>query len=150
MNLNAHAMTAQDVIDHFGLSRHPREGGFFLRTYESSQNIGGRALSSAILYLITDQSFSQDHRVDADELWHFYAGDPAEQTQTHSDGSSHRFLLGTDFSSGQRPQLLVPMGIWQSTRLLPGGRWALFGATVCPGFVYSGYEERKTSTRLAP
>ena len=133
-------MTTEDVIRHFQLQPHPSEGGYFRRTYASSQTINGRALSTAILYLITSQSTSAPHKVDADEIWHFYAGDPAIQTQTADGGVESKFILGSNFFEGQMPQLLVPAGVWQTTRLMPGGRWALFGATVCPGFEYAGFE----------
>lgn len=49
-------------------------------------------------------------------------------------------LLGTDLTAGMRPQVVVPRGVWQGSRLMPGGRYALLGCTVAPGFDYADYE----------
>lgn len=133
-------MTAEDVIRLLDLRPLPDEGGFFRETYRSATRHADRSVSTAIYYLISAASPSRWHRIASDELWHHYAGDPAEQVVLLPDGSARRQLLGSDLAVGHRPQSLVPARAWQSTRLVAGGRWALFGATVAPGFEFADYE----------
>jgi predicted cupin superfamily sugar epimerase len=56
------------------------------------------------------------------------------------DGTSESFTLGPDLLAGQKVQILVPRGTWQGSFLNDGGRYALMGCTVSPGFEYSDYE----------
>jgi uncharacterized protein len=144
-------MTADEVKKLLGLIPHPREGGSFLRTYESSEilqpsafergrYLGPRNIATAIYYLLEPDSFSRMHRLGSDEIFHFYAGDPIEMLQLHSHGKATVIQIGNDLASGQRPQVLVPRGTWQGSRLAPGGAWALLGCTVSPGFTYTDYE----------
>lgn len=93
-----------------------------------------RSYSTSIYYLITPDQFSKLHTVNSTEIWHFYAGDSARMLQVSQDGNAKSVLLGTNFSAGQFPQVVVPAGTVQATRLLPGGKWALFGCTVAPSF----------------
>src|SRR6185369_1787456 len=94
----------------------------------------------AIYYLLTPDTFSALHRLPADELFHFYSGDPVEMLQLAPDGSGRVVLIGNDLEAGQRPQVVVPRGTWQGCRLLAGGKVALLGTTVAPGFEFSHYE----------
>lgn len=138
------------ILERLHLEPLPREGGYFRRTYEAEIEIpgsllgathgGSRAAGSAIYYLITPESHSALHRLPSDELWHFYAGDPIEQLRLMPDGSGEVVRIGTDWDSGCEPQVLVPAGVWQGTRLVPGGRYALVGNTVHPGFEFEDYE----------
>jgi predicted cupin superfamily sugar epimerase len=80
------------------------------------------------------------HRLASDEIFHFYLGDPVEMLQLWPDGSHRLVLIGVDLQAGQRPQVLVPRGVWQGARLRPGGHFALLGTTVAPGFDYADYE----------
>lgn len=132
-----------------GLRPHPDEGGFFVETYRSDETLpagtlAGRAevrvVSTAIYFLITPTSYSGLHRLPADEVFHFYVGDPIEMLQLRPDGAVEVRTLGTDFAAGMRPQVVVPRGTWQGSRLLPGGRFALLGTTMAPGFEPSDYE----------
>jgi len=132
-----------------GLEPLPNEGGFFVETYRATRRVpsdalpahpADRALATAIYYLITPQSFSAMHRVRSDEIFHFYMGDPVEMLQLHPDGSGRVVAIGTDLGSGERPQVVVPAGVWQGARLRPGGAWALLGTTVSPGFEFEDYE----------
>ncbi|MBX7104404.1 MAG: cupin domain-containing protein [Gemmataceae bacterium] len=133
-------MTAEQVIRELGLVPLPAEGGYYRETFRSPITVGHRSCGTAIYYLLTNDSPSRLHRVSSDEQWHFYLGDPAEQIQLLPDGMALRHILGTDLLAGQRPQLMVPARAWQSTRLLPGGQWALCGATVTPGFEFTDFE----------
>ena len=70
-------MTADDIIRLLDLKPHP-EGGFFRETFRDSKAIAGRACSTAIYYLLRAGEESRWHRVDAAEVWHWYAGTPLE------------------------------------------------------------------------
>lgn len=129
------------------------EGGYFAETYRSSeifpaaslgQKYGGpRSSCTAIYYLLEPGAFSEMHRVKSDEIFHFYLGDPVEMLQLWPDGTHRAITIGTDIKGGMRPQVVVPRGVWQGTRLLPGGGVALLGCTVSPGFEYDDYESGK-------
>ena len=125
-------MNASDVIAFLELSPHP-EGGWFRETWRASSLAGERAGGTAIYYLLAEGEQSQWHRVDATEIWHFYAGDPLELAVA---GARH--LLGAELAAGQRPQVVVPASAWQSA--VPLGRWTLVGCTVSPAFVTEGFE----------
>jgi predicted cupin superfamily sugar epimerase len=126
------------LIATLDLRPHP-EGGFFCRTYTHPRNVGDRALCSAIYYLVTSVNPSRMHRVASDEMWHFYLGDSLEMLQLAGD-ESQVVAIGTNVAAGERPQVLVPAGVWQGARVKPGGRFALVGATVSPGFDYADFE----------
>jgi hypothetical protein len=125
------------------LEPHPVEGGSFRRTFTSAASLdlprGTRAQGTAIYYLLEQGQFSEMHVLDSDELFHFYLGDPVEMLQLFPDGSSALFLLGPELNAGQHVQLLVPAGVWQGTRILDAGKFALLGCTVVPGFDFADY-----------
>jgi predicted cupin superfamily sugar epimerase len=124
------------VIETLGMQRHP-EGGWYVQTFEDEAHAEGRSRSTAIYYLLEAGDASHWHRVDAVEVWHFYAGAPLQLRMSDGhDVDSH--VLGTDLASGERPQTVVPQGAWQSARSL--GDWTLVGCTVAPGFQFSGFE----------
>jgi uncharacterized protein len=130
------AMTAEEVVRLLGLLPHP-EGGAYRETFRAPAENGGRGASTAIYYLLREGEISAWHRVDADEVWHHYAGAPLELSM--SDGNERAALrLGKDLASGERPQAVVPAGIWQSAR--PLGPWTLVGCTVAPAFQFAGFE----------
>ncbi len=79
------------------------------------------------------------HRLPADEVFHFYLGAPVTMLQLWPDGSGKEVILGPDLAAGQVPQLVVPAGVWQGTRLLGADGFALLGCTVAPGFDYADY-----------
>ena len=136
-------MTAQELKTFLKLEPHPIEGGHFRQTYISAATVdlprGIRALGTAIYYLLEPGTFSEMHRLSSDEIFHFYLGDPVEMLQLLPDGSSVLFTLGQDLATGQHVQLTVPAGVWQGTRLIDGGKVALLGCTVTPGFDYADY-----------
>jgi predicted cupin superfamily sugar epimerase len=135
-------LTAEEVIAALGLEPHPLEGGFFRETYRTAQRVHGqeRSLATGIYYLLTPQTFSMMHRLPGDELFHFYLGDPVRQLHLRPDGSGAVETLGPDLLAGQRPQVLVPGGVWQGACLADGGRLALLGTTMSPGFAYPDYQ----------
>ena len=130
----------EELIAALGLAPHP-EGGWFRRTWEADAAAGERPAASAIYYLLLEGEVSAPHRIDATELWHFYAGDPLEVTRETPPGARDVQVVGADVRAGQRPQLVVEAGVWQSAR--PLGRYALVGATVTPAFTFEGFELRE-------
>jgi hypothetical protein len=131
----------------------PGEGGLFVQTYLSEETIpqgslprrysGERRMGTVIYYMLTDgpDSFSALHKLETDEVWHFYLGDPAELLLLYPDGSGRRIVLGTDLLDGEHVQFRVPRGVWQGGRLLRrnagGGKkagYALMGTSMAPAF----------------
>jgi predicted cupin superfamily sugar epimerase len=143
-------LTARQIIACLNLHPLTIEGGYFRETYCSSLTIpgsalpneygGDRSVSTAIYYLLTPETFSAIHRVKSDEVFHFYAGDPVEMLQLWPDGNGRVVTIGNDLALGLEPQVVVPAGVWQGCRLLTGGKWALMGCTVAPGFDYADFE----------
>lgn len=133
-------MQIQEIIDTLGLAPLPEEGGMHRQTYLSAEALpDGRPVGCAIYYLLSRDAFSHLHLLDADEVYHFYMGDPVELTQISADGTVTKTVLGGDLLAGQVPQLLVPKGVWQGSRLVPGGSFALMGTTMSPAYTQSGY-----------
>jgi predicted cupin superfamily sugar epimerase len=137
-------MTAEEIKTLLKLEPHPVEGGWFRRTYTSAGTVelprGQRAQGTAIYYLLEAGTFSEMHVLKSDEIFHFYLGDPVEMLQLHPDGHSVLLSLGQDLSVGHNVQLVVPAGVWQGTRLIDGGKVALLGCTVTPGFDFADYQ----------
>jgi predicted cupin superfamily sugar epimerase len=130
-------LTFEDVIALLDLKPHP-EGGHFRETFRDADPEGGRAASTAIYFLLAAGEVSRWHRVDAAEVWHWYAGASLELSLAPKTGDVSCFRLGPDLRSGERPQLVVPSHHWQSARSL--GEWTLVGCTVAPGFLFEGFE----------
>ncbi len=141
---------ADDVIRMLDLVPLPGEGGLFRETYRSPlrlpaailppQYVGERPASTAIYYLLTRDTFSAMHRLRGDEVYHFYLGDPVEMLQLRGDGTGQGVIMGSDLAGGMAPQVVVPAGVWQGTRLLDGGIFALLGTTMAPGFDARDFE----------
>lgn len=133
-------LDADRIIDMLGLIAHP-EGGWYAETWRPPPPVGAsRPASTAIYYLLRAGESSHWHRVDATEVWHFYAGEPLELRLAPNDGHgpAEAHVLGTDLDRGERPQIVVPDGWWQAAR--PLGAWTLVGCTVAPGFRFEGFE----------
>lgn len=150
-------ITAEEVIEILQLQKHPAEGGYFLETYRSAETVndekrGKCSYGTAIYYMLTADSFSEMHRLETDEVFHFYLGDPVEMLHLYPGGKGERVVIGSDIGKGMRPQVIVPAGVWQGSRLLPGGTFALMGTTMAPGFEYSEYRSgsRKELTDSFP
>ncbi len=152
-------MTAEEVKRILHLEPHPREGGWFVQSYTSPAMLpasvfantaypahydGPRRLATAIYYLLEPGTFSEMHRLGSDEIFHHYAGGPVEMLQLLPHGGMERLVIGKDLDAGERPQVVVPKGVWQGSRLLEVAgdvnEWALLGCTVHPGFAYADYE----------
>jgi predicted cupin superfamily sugar epimerase len=127
------------IISELGLRPHP-EGGHYVETWRAEAGVGERPPGTAIYYLLRAGERSHWHRLDATEVWHYYAGEPLALSVAAGSGlePSRRRVLGADLAAGQRPQLVVPAGDWQSAE--PLGAWTLVGCTVSPGFRFEGFE----------
>jgi len=155
----AAANEAAAVIARLGLVPHPKEGGWFRETYRSRETLApaslpprygaARSAATAIYYLLTPDTVSAIHRLASDEVFHFYAGDPVEQLRLFPDGRGEIVRLGNDLAAGHMPQSVVPQGVWQGARLATGGRYALLGCTVAPGFDYADYEAGRRGPLVA-
>ena len=154
-------LSASAIIDLLRLAPLPDEGGHFRQTWASdlvlppaalgARYAGPRAAGTAIYYLLSadEDSFSALHRLTTDEVYHFYLGDPVEQLLLHPDGRPETVILGSDLAGGERVQHVAPRGVWQGSRLRPGGQVALLGTTMAPGFDVKDYEPGVRETLLA-
>lgn len=140
--------TIQKIIKKFGLYPHP-EGGYFTEVYRSEELISkehlpgryndNRVFSTCIYYLITKDSFFSLHKIKSDEIFHFYFGDLIEMLQLFPDGTGEVIYLGNSVFKDMCPQVIVKRDIWQGCRLKPGGKFALLGTTVAPGFDFDDF-----------
>lgn len=136
-------LSASEIVERLQLRPLPGEGGYYRETHRSRLRLDGeapRSLSTSILYLLTDADRSALHRLGADEVYHFYAGDPVELVCITAEGRLDRRILGNRIEQGENCQAVVPAGVWQGSRVLAGGEWALMGTTVAPGFEFEDCE----------
>jgi len=138
------AASANDIIRLLGLTPHP-EGGHFRETFRDQPVAaaggfrGERAVSTAIYFLLARGERSHWHRIDAPEVWHYYAGAPLMLEFVGGErGQVERLRLGADIAAGERPQAVVPARAWQAAESL--GDWTLTGCTVAPGFEFANFE----------
>ena len=136
-----------EIIALLGLEPHP-EGGHFRETWRAAAPPGERAAGTAIYYLLEAGEISRWHRVDADEMWHWYAGSPLALSLSPDGRATETLHLGPNLASGERPQLLAPAGAWQSAESL--GPWTLVGCTVSPGFIFETFELAPEGWRPGP
>src|SRR5580693_829766 len=127
---------AAEIIRILELKPHP-EGGHFRETFRDIRaDASGRALSTAIYFLLARGERSHWHRIDAVEIWHYYAG--SALTLQIADGDQRSVRLGPDLAAGEVPQALVPAQAWQAAEST--GDWTLVGCTVAPGFEFAKFE----------
>lgn len=140
-------VTADDLIKMFNMKLLPGEGGYFAETHRSSHDLSEsslpqeytskRSLSTAIYYMLTPDTKSLLHILPTEEIYHFYIGDPVLMLLLYPDGSTNQILLGQDIGKGQSVQVMVPKNVWQGSYLLEGGKFALMGTTMSPGFDFA-------------
>jgi uncharacterized protein len=131
-------LSAAEIIARLDLKPHP-EGGYFRETFRDPHtDASGRAASTLIYFLLARGERSHWHRVDATEIWHYYAGS-ALSLRIAGDGLlAQTVALGIDLAAGERPQAIVPAHAWQSAEST--GDWTLVGCTVAPGFEFAKFE----------
>jgi len=131
------APTAADIIARLELKPHP-EGGHFRETFRDPRlDANRRSVSPAIYFLLARGERSHWHRIDAVEVWHYYAGS-ALTLQIADESGSRSIRLGPDLAAGEVPQAMVPARAWQSAE--SNGDWTLAGCTVAPGFDFATFE----------
>ncbi|WP_338465930.1 cupin domain-containing protein [Novosphingobium sp. ZN18A2] len=137
MNEEAHKLIAR-----LNLQPHP-EGGHFRETWRAPAPDGDRAASTAILFLLATGERSHWHRVDADEIWMWHAGDPLLLSMAEGDaGPATTFRLGADIHEGELPQHVIAAGSWQAACPLASGNagYVLVSCVVAPAFRFEGFE----------
>lgn len=131
-------LSGNEVIRLLDLQPHP-EGGWYRQTFQDTPSESDRPASTAIYFLLQADERSAWHKIDAVEVWHYYAGAPIALTLSTPDGQGATvYVLGPDLRAGQRPQVVVPTGWWQTA--VSQGAWTLVGCTVAPGFEFDGFE----------
>lgn len=143
-------LTADAVIELLGMKPLTFEGGYFAETHRSGvlppehvpwTPIDHRSLKTAIYYLLTPDTMSAMHLLPGDEVFHHYLGDPVEQLQLFPDGTGRLVMIGSNLLAGERPQVVVPRGVWQGALLAPGPyHFALMGTTMAPGFDHRDFQ----------
>ncbi len=154
-------MNAADIIKELALTEHP-EGGYFKETYRSAGKIsnlelgteyqGDRNYSTGIYFLLTSEKFSAFHKINQDEMWHFYKGTPLLLHIISKEGSYTSVTIGNDLKKGQVPQYLVKGGDWFAAEVIDKDSYTLVGCTVAPGFDFADFvlPERKELVALFP
>ncbi len=141
--------TAQELITQYKLQAHP-EGGYYIQTYKSPEIIPAKALpdrfkadrniSTAIYFLLEGKQFSAFHRIQSDELWHFYSGSGLHIYVIYPDGRGEELKLGNDTANGYSFQQLVPAGCWFASKPVSENSFSFVGCTVSPGFDFDDFE----------
>ncbi|WP_119165262.1 cupin domain-containing protein [Algihabitans albus] len=140
-------MTAEQIVATLGMQPHP-EGGHYVEVYRDSPPDGARGAATAIYFLLQAGEVSAWHRVDAVEIWHWYAGSPLVLTISENGHDASASYLGPDLAARQRPLRVVPAGAWQTAESL--GAWTLVGCTVSPAFDLAGFELAPPDWRPTP
>lgn len=143
------SITAQELIKLYNLEPHP-EGGYFRETYRAEGTIekdglpkkfkGARNYSTAIYFLLPEGAKSKFHRLQSDEVFHFYLGGPLTVVQIAPDGKVLKTVMGPDVGAGQKLQHVVPAGHWFGAYPNPGASFSFIGTTVAPGFDFQDFE----------
>ncbi|MBC7283748.1 cupin domain-containing protein [Hoeflea sp.] len=140
-------LSAREIIATLGMKQHP-EGGWYRETFRDTEG-GKRGHSTAIYYLLEGGDCSHWHRVtDAVEIWHWHGGGPLALTLSADGCNAESHRLGMNLGNGERPQIVVPAGWWQSAASL--GAWTLVGCTVAPGFEFASFEMAPPDWRPSP
>lgn len=137
-----------EIIDSLELKPHP-EGGFFKETYRSKGTIkvdsldaeyeGERNYSTSIYFMLTSEKFSSFHKINQDEIWHFYQGSPIELHTISESGIHKKHIIGNDLMNAQKPQLVVPGNHWFAAKVIDPDSYSLVGCTVSPGFDFEDF-----------
>jgi predicted cupin superfamily sugar epimerase/mannose-6-phosphate isomerase-like protein (cupin superfamily) len=139
--------TAGLLVEHYHMKLVPQEGVWFSVSYVSDDQVegfalparyGGRdhGLGNAIVCVATPREFSALHRLQTDEVWHFYGGTPLEMVLLYADGHGQTVTLGPNVMAGESPQFTVPHGTWMGAapRSSAPGAYSFFGTQLAPAF----------------
>lgn len=149
------------IIKKLELQPHP-EGGYFKETYRSegtikqehlsSDFVGNRNYCTGIYFLLTSETFSAFHRINQDEMWHFYKGRPLALHMISPEGDYYKVKIGNNFENNELPQYTVPAKFWFAAEVIENNSYTLTGCTVAPGFDFRDFEmpSRNTLVSLFP
>jgi len=103
---------------------------------------GGRAVATAIHFLLQAHERSHWHRVDGHEIWLWHGGDPLRLSLADNEaGLVRELILGGDPAVGQSVQHVVGAHEWQAAEPLSGpAGYTLVSCVVAPGFDFAGFE----------
>jgi predicted cupin superfamily sugar epimerase len=145
------------LIDKLELQPHP-EGGYFKESYRSkgfikqkhldTHFIGDRNYCTAIYFLLTSDLFSAFHRINQDEIWHFYKGSPIRLHIISEKGNYSQVIIGNNIDNNESPQYVVSAKDWFAAELVNENDYALLGCTVSPGFDFKDFVLPKRETLL--
>lgn len=144
-SLSTSTHSAEDVVAALDLEPLDQEGGFFRRTAEAGlwvrpQDAAENSRAYSVIYaLFTPDGFSAMHLLTTDEVWCWHAGDRLESLRLAPDGSGEWVRMGMNVTGGDRPQDVISAGLWQGTRLIEGGRWALVSCIMAPEFRWQDF-----------
>ncbi|SFC31822.1 hypothetical protein SAMN04487907_103313 [Zunongwangia mangrovi] len=140
--------TAEKIIDRLNLQAHP-EGGFFKEVYRSEDLIEADALpeafkternySTSIYFLLTSENFSAFHKINQEEVWHFYDGSPLLLYTISPSGELSEIKIGRDLENGEVPQYVVPRNYWFAAKVIQPDHFSFVGCTVAPGFDFEDF-----------
>lgn len=144
-------------VEKLKMQSHP-EGGFFAETYRSTEKIdnnslpkrfsGDRNFSTGIYFLLESHHFSAFHRIQSDEMWHFYAGDALNVYYIDNEGNMQIIKLGNNPENEEVFQAVVPAGVWFGSKPAVENSYSLVGCTVAPGFDFADFEMPDRHTLL--
>lgn len=150
-------VTAEELIEYYQLMPHP-EGGYFRETYRSDGVIpqqalpkefkGDRNYCTGIFFLLPQGTKSHLHKIQSDEMWHFYLGGSMTLILMHEDYGVQEITLGADIKAGQTLQYVVPAGWWFGAYPNPESAYSFVGCTVAPGFDFADFELAQRSELL--
>ena len=142
-------MRTKEIIEHYQLLPHP-EGGYFKEVYRSNEIVlknnlpdrynGSCSYYTSIYFLLESGNFSAFHRIQSDEIWHFYDGDRLEIFEIDENSNLIKTDLGRDFSKNETFQYCVKAGRWFASRVHNSGKFSFVGCSVAPGFEFADFE----------
>ena len=148
----------QNIINKLELQPHP-EGGYFRETYRSdgiisqehlgSEFVGDRNYCTAIYFLLTSDTFSAFHKINQDEMWHFYKGSPLTLHMISPEGDYSKVSIGNNIENDEVLQFVVPATYWFAAEVIADNSYALVGCTVSPGFDFRDFEMPNRETLIA-